>query len=361
MWLPAMVVSELAPVWLVVGSIVGAVLLALGGGSGTLGAAGIVLFGLSEVGLLVLIGWSHRSAREAGHEAVPGSAFLIGSREPGGVVGRTGVEYWDDLTLDLRAPSHVGPSPTLLYLHPGSWMRGRPGRQARPMVNALLAAGWVVLDVTYPLSPQATFPEHLIGVKRAISWARTAGADHGIDPDRIAIAGASAGAHLAALAALTWDDPSLQPGFEEADTSVAACVPFYGIYDLLVRNATRYDWPFIARHVLKATPQESPELYALGSPIDQVRSDAPPFLVIHGAFDSVVLCDESRHFVAQLEDVDVDVEYLEVSHGQHGFDAFSSLRSRAVGEHAARWLIERLDPSRGAAPPSVSESGPAAP
>lgn len=188
-----------------------------------------------------------------------------------------------------------------------------------------------MLDVRYPLSPVATFPEHLIGVKRAIAWSKREGRDLGIDPDRVAIAGASSGAHLAALAALTWDHADLQPGFEEADTSVVACAPHYGIYDLLIRNATRYDWPFVAKSVLKATPDDAPDLYRLGSPIDQVRADAPPFFVVHGDFDSVVLAAESRHFVEAAKQVGAEVHYHEVHGAQHGFDAISSVRSRAVG------------------------------
>lgn len=201
-------------------------------------------------------------------------------------------------------------------------------------------AGWVIFDIRYPLSPDATFPEHLIGVKRAIAWAKSEGRSHGVDPDRVAIAGASSGAHLASLAALTWDHPDLQPGFEEADTSVIACVPHYGIYDLLIRNATRYDWPFVARHVLKARPEDAPELYRLGSPIDLVRADSPPFLVVHGDFDSIVLIEESRHFVEALKTVGAMVRSHEVHGAQHGFDFISSLRTRSVDHMVATFLIE---------------------
>jgi dipeptidyl aminopeptidase/acylaminoacyl peptidase len=142
------------------------------------------------------------------------------------------------------------------------------------------------------------------------------------------------------LAALTWDRPDLQPGFEEADTSVIACVPHYGIFDLLIRNATRYDWPFVARHVLKARPEDAPELYRLGSPIDLVRADAPPFLVVHGDFDSVVLVEESRHFVEALKSAGASVRSHEVHGAQHGFDAISSLRTRSVDQLVAGFLIE---------------------
>jgi acetyl esterase/lipase len=206
------------------------------------------------------------------------------------------------------------------------------------MFHLLAASGWVILDIRYPLSPLATFPDHLIGVKRAIAWAKSEGRRLGVDPDRVVISGGSSGAHLAALAALTPANRALQPGFEDADTSVTACVPFYGIYDLLIRNPTRYDWPFIAQVVMKARASDDPELYALGSPIDQVHPGAPPFFVVHGEFDSIVLSAESRHFVAALEQAGVDTRYHEVLGAQHGFDAVASLRTRAVAAMCTDWL-----------------------
>ena len=206
------------------------------------------------------------------------------------------------------------------------------------MFHRLARRGWVILDIRYPLSPNATFPDHLIGVKRAIAWAKNGGARFGVDPSRVVVSGGSSGAHLAALAALTDANRDLQPGFESADTSVVACVPFYGIYDLLVRNPTRIDWPFIARHVLKAGAEDAPDLYRLGSPIDQVHAGSPPFLVVHGEFDSIVLPEESRHFVDALQAGGVDAEYLEVHGAQHGFDAVASLRTRAVADKCVDWL-----------------------
>jgi acetyl esterase/lipase len=337
-WLPAMLVSELAPWLLLVRALVVVSFISMGVLEALAGQVGLALFILSELGLLVLIGRTLASARATGHNSSASSLLRIWDRLPVGVTVIPEVHYWDGLTLDVYRRPESTMAPALIYVHPGSWMRGRPGRQARAMFHLLAADGWVVLDIRYPLSPAATFPEHLIGVKHAIAWAKTGGGEYGIDPDLVAISGGSSGAHLAALAALTWDRTELQPGFEGADTSVIGCVPFYGIYDLLVRNPTRFDWPFIARYVLKADKQDAPDLYRLGSPIDQARSDSPPFLVIHGELDSVVLPEESRHFVAALERVGGRVEYHEILGAQHGFDAVASLRSRAVGRMAADWL-----------------------
>ena len=340
LWLPGMIVSELAPWLFVLRALIAAGLVALGALDLWIGRAGLALFLLSEAGLLPLVVRSWRSAREAGDRPLPWGLFLVRARAPKTIVTTTFVHYWDDLTLDVYRRPDAGHAPCLIYVHGGSWMRGRPGRQALPLFWNLAEAGWVILDIRYPLSPVATFPEHLIGVKRAIAWAKTEGRELGVDPDRVSISGGSSGAHLAALAALTWDHPDLQPGFESEDTSLIACVPFYGIYDLLVRNPTRYDWPFVARDVLKARPQDEPDLYRLGSPIDLVRSDAPPFLVVHGELDSVVLAEESQHFVSAMRASGAKVKYHEVRGAQHGFDAIASIRTRAVGRLVSDFLID---------------------
>jgi acetyl esterase/lipase len=330
-----MIVSELAPVFLVLRALIAWAFLANGAGAGMVGVTGSVLFVLGELGLLVLMARSVHAARATGHSPSPLSLFKVREGLPEGVEVSKGLHYWDGLTLDLYRAPDARQAPTLIYVHPGSWMRGRPGRQARALVNRLLSRGWVIADIRYPLSPDATFPDHLIGVRRAIAWMKTEGVAQGVDPACVVLSGGSSGAHLAALAALTWDHPDLEP---VGDVTVAGCVPFYGIFDLLVRNPTRYDWPFIARHVMKAGPSTHPELYRLGSPLDQVRPDAPPFLVVHGEFDSIVLPAESRHFVEALEGVGGAVSYHEVLGGQHGFDAISSLRSRAVAEMCVEWL-----------------------
>ncbi len=331
LWLPAMVVSELAPWLFLAGGGVASLFVVAGSLELGVGQVGLALLVAAEVGLLVLMTRSWRAARDT--EVKPGLLDLWRLRigVPDGVTVTESEHYADGLALNVYSRDGLESAPALIYLHPGSWMRGGPGRQARPLLYELARRGWIVLDIRYPLSPAATFPEHLIGVKRAIAWAKADALEMGIDPGRVAIAGASSGAHLAALAALTDNVAGLQPGFEDSDTSVIACVPHYGIYDLLVRNGTRHDWPFIASHVMKSSPAESPQLYRLGSPIDLAHPQAPPFFVVHGEYDSLVLPAESIYFVEALQSEGVPVRYHEVAGGQHGFDAFASLRARAVG------------------------------
>ena len=209
-------------------------------------------------------------------------------------------------------------------------------------MRELAARGWVCFNVDYRLSPLATFPDHLVDVKRAIAWVRDHADEYGIDPDFIAVSGGSAGGHLSTLAALTANRREYQPGFESADTSVQAAVPFYGVYDLTNRNGA---WPaetipdFIAPIVMKADPTEAPEAYAAASPLDQVHEAAPPFFVIHGQLDILAPVEDARDFVARLRAVSAEpVYYLELRGAQHAFETFASIRANAVVDAAVRFL-----------------------
>jgi acetyl esterase/lipase len=200
----------------------------------------------------------------------------------------------------------------------------------------------VCFNVDYRLSPLATFPDHLVDVKRAIAWIREHADEYGIDERFVAVTGGSAGGHLTALTALTSDDARYQPGFEDADTSVQAAVPFYGVYDFTNRNGV---WPeqtvpqFLAPIVMKSDPDERPQDWADASPLDRVHADAPPFLVIHGDKDVLAPVEDARDFVARLRAVSREpVYYLELAGAQHAFETFASVRANAVVEAAARFL-----------------------
>lgn len=247
-----------------------------------------------------------------------------------------------DVHLPAAPPAPGVRRPALLQVHGGGWIIGFKDRQGQLLMRQLAAHGWVCFNADYRLSPKATFPDHLVDVKTAIAWIREHADEYGIDPDFVAVTGGSAGGHLTALAALTQNDPSYQPGFEGADTSVQAAVPFYGVYDFTDRNGV---WPaetipwFLGPMVMKTTPEASPDLYAAASPIDQVRPDAPPFFVIHGDLDVLAPIEDARDFVHRLRAVsDQPVYFLELRGAQHAFETFASIRANAVVEAAARFL-----------------------
>ncbi|GIW41912.1 MAG: alpha/beta hydrolase [Candidatus Binatia bacterium] len=247
------------------------------------------------------------------------------------------------LKLDVYRPRwRPEGCPTLLQIHGGAWIVGSKNEQGLPLMTHLASHGWVCVAANYRLSPHATFPDHLVDLKRAIRWIREQGPAYGADPEFLVVTGGSAGGHLAALVALTANDPEYQPGFENVDTRVRAAVPFYGVYDFRNRfGHWRHDGlaELLERQVLKAAPEENPEAYRKASPIDRIHPDAPPFFVIHGDLDTLVPVDDARRFVEELRKVSRNpVVYAEIPGAQHAFDMFYSWRTSLVVEGVERFL-----------------------
>src|SRR4029453_3792106 len=127
--------------------------------------------------------------------------------------------------------------------------------QAHPLMAHLAERGWVCVTINYRLSPRATWPDHIVDVKRAIAWTRATIAEHGGDPAFLAITGGPAGGPRCALAALPPHLAAYQPGFEEADPRVQAAVPFYGVYDMTdsAGTANRALVPLLAQRGFKTS------------------------------------------------------------------------------------------------------------
>jgi len=234
--------------------------------------------------------------------------------------------------LDVYKPRgrHAG-CPVLLQVHGGAWVFGRKDNQGLPLMNEMVRQGWVCVALNYRLSPKATFPDHLVDCKLALRWIREHIAEHGGDPSFVAVTGGSAGGHLAALVALTANDPAYQPGFEDTDTSVAAAVPFYGAYDFLEHNGVRVETArkpsFVEKWVMKSSPREAPREWQRASPIRQVHAGAPPFFLLHGTHDSLVWVEGGRRFAEALRAASRQpVAWAELPGAQHAFDILPSVR-----------------------------------
>ena len=246
--------------------------------------------------------------------------------------------------LDVYKPKKGAEgAPVLFQIHGGGWVVGDKREQAIPLMLHMAAKGWVCVAANYRLSPRATFPEHLVDLKQALAWIRQNVAEHGGDPDFVIVTGGSAGGHLTALVGLTQNDPQLQPGFEDVDTSVAAAVPYYGVYDFvndfkIKVNEGRAKY-FLARTVMKTPREKDPDLWRLASPQALVSADDPPFFIIHGSNDTLVPVDEARGFVKKLKAVsESPVVYAELPGAQHAFDIFPSLRTGHVIRAVERFL-----------------------
>jgi acetyl esterase/lipase len=273
---------------------------------------------------------------------------------------RNRLDIWKraDLTPDAGAP-------VVLQVHGGGWTVGNKEGQGHPLMAHLAARGWVCVAVNYRLSPRATWPDHIVDVKRAIAWTRATVAEHGGDPGFLAITGGSAGGHLAALAALTPGVAAFQPGFEDADTSVAAAIPLYGVYDFTDRHHVAnagLDW-LLAGQVMKTTLGGDRVAWELASPMSHVGPEAPPFFVLHGANDTLVPVEQAREFAAMLRAMSrAPVVYAELPRAQHAFDVLPSVRAHHVVHAVERFLALARSRAGGATPAdAVAVAQPATP
>ncbi|MDW3212803.1 MAG: alpha/beta hydrolase [Ilumatobacteraceae bacterium] len=337
-WLPAMVVTELAPFWVLVhlGVLVGG--LALGGWENWGGRIGVGLLAAS----MILLGWimmrtllAVRRLRRLVDGPVhrpSGVARLVGRpvRTPLGVREIAGLEWRHGLTLDLIRPDDDRRElPVVVYVHGGGWTGGGPQRQGRDMYHTLALDGWATLAIRYPFTPQVTVLDQIAAVRDAVTWARTHGPDHGVVPTMVVLAGGSAGAHLATMAALTPADDTQR---------VAGIVGLYGIYDMANRHGQRAHWDMIRRDVMRASVAEAPQRYDAVSPLVQRLSAAPPMLIVHGTRDTLVPIGEAEQFVEALRSAGRPVDFVPVVGAQHAFDAVTAPVPRATAAAIRTWL-----------------------
>lgn len=249
---------------------------------------------------------------------------------------RNHLDVWKraDLPSDARAP-------VLFQVHGGAWVTGMKEGQGEPLMAHLAERGWVCVTANYRLSPRATWPDHIVDVKRALAWTKASIAEHGGDPDFVVITGGSAGGHLCSLAALTPHVKEFQPGFEHVDTSVAAAVPFYGVYDFVNRHGTgRADMEgFLSKYVFKTELHSDRARWEQASSISHIGPHAPPFFVLHGTNDSLVPVEQARTFVDELRKASNEyVAYAELPGAQHAYEIFPSVRANATVHAVERFL-----------------------
>ena len=127
----------------------------------------------------------------------------------------------DGVTCDVIAPKGVGPHPVLVYLHGGGWVSGSP-RTHRKLGYRFAEAGYLVFHVDYRLAPEHPFPTPFDDCVAAIRFAAREAKRFGGDPRRLAVGGDSAGANLAAAAAIALAEDAARP---------RAALLVYGMFD----------------------------------------------------------------------------------------------------------------------------------
>jgi acetyl esterase/lipase len=315
--------------------------LGLGAARSRLGSAGLAVTAGTAVGL---VGLHRHATASTGVLADAIGADIDSGPTPGRQpLVRRGIRYHDEAAeqvLDLYRPR--GPltgAPVLVYIHGGSWVGGSRRGQGTHLIRALVGRGWLCVSIDYRLGPHNRWPAMIVDVKRAIAWVRANIARHGGDPGFVAVAGGSAGGHLAALAALSGND--FQPGFAAVDTSVQAAALLYGVYDLTMRNDDGQPRlrDYVRRVLFDTDLADDPDTWHAASPTWRLHADAPPMFVAHGDRDEIVSVNQARRFAERAREVSRQpFGYAELPYAHHGFDMIGSARTKATVRAIGQFL-----------------------
>ena len=237
-----------------------------------------------------------------------------------------------NLMLDLYLPiaRNQQPVPLVVYIHGGGWVAGNR-ESAVLRLLPFLQWGWAVANVSYRLGTTAPAPAAVEDVRCALRWLHIRSDSLRIDPQRVVLAGGSAGGHLALMAGLLpagnrfdracpTDERQRWTGGVEAPLKVAAVLNWFGITDvadlLSGPNAKHYaiDW-------FGAQPElERASLARELSPLTWVGPQSPPVFSVHGDKDELVPLDHSRRLHAALDAVRVPNQLLVLPGAGHGLN-----------------------------------------
>jgi acetyl esterase/lipase len=233
------------------------------------------------------------------------------------------------------------PTPAVLWLHGGGWERG--DKNGSSGARFLAAAGFVTASIYYRLSGEARFPADIEDCKCAIRYLRANAAHYRIDPDRIGVAGASSGGHLALLVGMADPKAGLEGsgGWQNVSSQVRAVVSYYGPTDFRTMTADFGARARAAITKLLGVPFEAnPAAYAQASPISYVSPDDPPILMFHGDEDRLVPFSQSERMRDAYLKAGLKAELLKVGNADHDFEPASNKPLSISVEQIHRMTVE---------------------
>lgn len=223
--------------------------------------------------------------------------------------------------LDAYLPTgeFVRPVPSVVLIHGGGW--GGGNKRARREINigtTLAENGFAVFSISYKLNTigedgkrNIVWPQNIYDCKSAVRFLRAHAGEYGVDPERIATMGGSAGGHLAMLVGTTSQVDELNRGglYLDESNEVSCIINFYGRHDLSDRRT----------HFAGQTEEETDKIVRLASPDTWLNADTPPMLVVQGTKDRSVPPRITRALVRRLEELGVEHEHIEIEGAGHSF------------------------------------------
>ena len=245
---------------------------------------------------------------------------------------RRDIEYAtvDDhrLLLDLYLPDREGPHPVIVWVHGGAWRAG--SKKSMPL-DELVNIGYAIASIDYRLSPVAPFPAQVHDIKAAIRFLRAHTDEYGLNTKNIAIAGSSAGGHLAALVGVTngneYHEGKVGQHLDQS-SDVAAIIDMYGPTNFLtiLNQSTPHGLGVripALQLLLRKQPTDDPVLAKLASPVYHIDAADPPLLVIHGVQDPQVPISQSLELHCVYKNKGRSVHLHMIYDGVHGGPSFT--------------------------------------
>ena len=224
--------------------------------------------------------------------------------------------------LDVYAQRGQSPTPTVIFIHGGGWVQGTKEGSVLSVLP-YIAMGYSVVNVEYRLANVSLAPAAIEDCRCALRWVVAHAKEYNFDPDRLIVAGASAGGHLALTTGIVpasagFDRFCLVPG----EPRVAAIVNFFGITDIadLLDGPNKKpfpeNWPYTVQWL--GNPPNRADVAKAASPLTYIRSGLPPVISIHGDQDQLVPYSHSVRLQEALQKAGVAHELVTVPGGGHG-------------------------------------------
>jgi acetyl esterase/lipase len=231
------------------------------------------------------------------------------------------------LKLDLYVPTAAKSPPVVVWVHGGAW---RSGSKANPPLVPLAERGYAIASIDYRLSPVAKFPAQIHDIKAAIRYLRATAKEHGTSAEKMAIAGGSAGGHLAALVGVTNGVKELEGDIgqhRDQSSDVHAIVDFYGASNLttILDQSTPHGLSVrvpALELLLGGQPDAKADLARLASPVFHVDKTDPPLLIYHGDQDPQMPINQAHELVGGYKKTGLPVTFEVVYGGAHGGKLF---------------------------------------
>lgn len=238
------------------------------------------------------------------------------------------------LHMSLLVPRTTALKPAIIFF-PGGGFTSAERNKFIEMRMALAAAGFVVAAAEYRVVPDV-FPAPLIDAKSSVRYLRQHAGEYGIDPDRIAVLGNSAGGWLAQMMGVTNHDSAYDKGdFLDQSSHVQAVASLFGLSDLRhigegfsadiqrVHQSAAVTEALLVNGVAfnqfpGAPLADTPEKALAASPVGHISGDEPPFLIMHGSGDTLVSPWQSARLYQALVEQGAQAKYIVIEGAEHG-------------------------------------------